>query len=186
MLQMSTISDVDIGVTFLYTVDGTHCPIWEPRPFSTIWSSHKLGGRAGVNYEIAVCIYKPSLMWIHGPVPAGLKNDIAIYKEELLGHIREYASSVGRSVKGIGDKGYRGVDEFISTRNPFDPKEIYEFKDRALARHETYNSRLKNWKVLTSLFRHDLDFHGECFRAINTILAYQLNNGSVTLFDPYP
>ena len=86
-----------------------------------------------MNYEIAVCIYKPLLMWIHGPVPAGLKNDIAIYKEELLGHIQEYASSVGDSVKGIGDKGYRGVDEFISTRNPFDPKEIYEFKDRALA-----------------------------------------------------
>jgi hypothetical protein len=151
-----------------------------------MWSSHKLGGRAGVNYEIALCIYKPTLLWINGPVPAGLKNDIAIYKGDLMERNRQYATSVGRSVKGIGDKGYRGAGEFLSTRNPFDSEDVYEFKDRVLARHETYNSRLKNWQVLTKLFRHDLDFHGVCFRAINTVLVYQLNNGSVTLFDGYP
>ena len=36
---------------FYASVDGTVCPINEPKPFDTIWFSHKLIG-AGVCYKI--------------------------------------------------------------------------------------------------------------------------------------
>ena len=103
-----------------------------------------------------------------------------------MAHHKAYESLVERSIKGIGDKGYRGVSECISTRNPFDPPEIYEFKDRVLARQETYNLRLKKWDILSEAFHHDLEFHEPCFKAVNTITICQLGNGSVKLFDPYP
>jgi hypothetical protein len=47
---MGTWEDVDEGFIFnLVSIDGVHCAIEEPRPFSTKNSNHKLGGSAGVN-----------------------------------------------------------------------------------------------------------------------------------------
>jgi hypothetical protein len=45
-LQISSSWDeaIDNDLVFFMSVDGTHCPIEEPRPFSTEWSSFKLGG----------------------------------------------------------------------------------------------------------------------------------------------
>ncbi|CAB9527100.1 hypothetical protein SEMRO_1942_G306740.1 [Seminavis robusta] len=48
--KMLTWEEADDGMIFFLTVDGTHCPIEEPRPFSKIWSSHKFGGDAALNY----------------------------------------------------------------------------------------------------------------------------------------
>jgi hypothetical protein len=44
------------GIIFFMSVDGTHCPIEEPHPFSKKWSSHKFGGKPGLNYEIGLKI----------------------------------------------------------------------------------------------------------------------------------
>jgi hypothetical protein len=185
--KITSFTDADIGLHFLYTVDGTHCPIEEPFPFSTIWSSHKLGGKPGVSYEIALCIYTSRLLWLHGPTPPGKQNDIRVFKEKFMGEIQQYMDSVGgRIIKGLGDKGYRGASKYLSTHNNFDPPEIVEFKDRAMARQETYNQRLKVFKVLTEVFRHPLDFHPTCMEAVNALTVYQLENGSTLLFDPYP
>ena len=56
------------------TVDGIHYPIDEPRPFSTSYSSHKLGRKAGFDYEFVVSTDRDCLCWLNGPFPAG-KND---------------------------------------------------------------------------------------------------------------
>ena len=50
--KIGTLEDNDDGLIYFMTVDGTHCPIWEPAPFSPEWSSDKHGGDAGCNYEL--------------------------------------------------------------------------------------------------------------------------------------
>jgi hypothetical protein len=161
------------------TVDGTHCPIYEPRPFSTKWSSHKLGGAAGLDYEIALRIHKPQCVWVNGPFPAGT-NDITIYKEAL-------KEKIPPGKKVIGDKGYKGEHETISTWNEFDPREVGEFKERAQARQETFNARIKNWACLTKKFRQDHELHKACFESIVVLQQYEMDNGSQEpLFDAFP
>jgi hypothetical protein len=163
---------------FFLSVDGTHCPIEEPRPFSTIWSSHKLGGKPGVNYEIGLSICEPKLLWVYGPTPPGLRNDIEVFRESLKHRIPE-----GKRV--IGDKGYRGEPEIISTENEFDPRYMAEFKERVLARHESFNKRLKICDCLTTRFRHGIDAHKAAFEAVCVLTVYAMENGS-PLFDAYP
>ena len=165
----------------MFTIDGVHFPIEEPRPFSVHWSSHKFGGSAGVNYEIALSIHKPQLLWVHGPVAPGKYNDISTFRMSLLGEMVKKVPGK----KAIGDKGYRGEPDLISTRNDLDPPEIAEFKDRCLARHETFNQRLKLWGCLAQRWRHDLDFHRLAVEAVCAITMYQIENGSTSLFDPY-
>ena len=76
----------DDGV-FILSIDGTHCPIEEPRPWSRKWSSHKLGKKAGVAYEVALRIQKDELAWVHGPFPAE-NNDIDIFRDKLKGQLQ--------------------------------------------------------------------------------------------------
>jgi DDE superfamily endonuclease len=165
----------------MLSIDGIHFPIEEPSPFSPEWSSHKLGGSAAVAYEIALSINKPRLAWVHGPVRPGKYNDLSLFRLALKEEMETKAP--GRRI--IGDKGYRGETEIVSTRNEFDPPEIAEFKDRVLARHETFNQRLKVWGCLNVKWRHSLDLHKMAVEAICALTMYQIDNGSTSLFDPY-
>lgn len=70
------------------TVDGTHYPIKEPRPFSTRVSSHKFGGKAGLSYEICLSTNKQQIVWLRGPFPAGTL-DVTIFRMHLLHAIRQ-------------------------------------------------------------------------------------------------
>ena len=59
------------------SVDGTHCPIFELRPFSPRYFSHKLN-RAGMSYEIGFSLRSSDIVWVNGGFPAGKYNDIKI------------------------------------------------------------------------------------------------------------
>ena len=179
---MGTLADNDEGLIFFGTIDGVHCPIQEPRPFSKDWSSHKFGKKAGVDYELVVCLNKPNLGWVYGPIPPGKYNDISTFKRKLKRVLEEGFPGM----RLIGDKGYRGEPDLISTRNEFDPEEIAEFKDRALARHETFNQRLKCFKCLSTRWRHGVANHKVAFEACCALVLLQIRSGSTTLFDPYP
>ena len=72
---------------FTLSLDGTHCPIEEPKPWSQIWSSHKLGKKAGVTYEIGLRIHTPDLAWVNGPFPAGQYNDLDMFRASLKGKL---------------------------------------------------------------------------------------------------
>ena len=188
-LKMITLEEADDGMNFLMTVDGTHCPIREPRPFSKIWSSFKFGGSAGVNYEVGLSINKNKLIWLNGPIPAGLKNDLQIAQEKLVPAVRELSAKRGKKLRILADGIYfaEEVLDVVSVKNGLDSREVEEFKDRAGSRHENFNGLLKNWKVLSEVFRkHDLDQHQICFEAVATICCYQLDNGSYSLLDPFP
>jgi hypothetical protein len=174
------------GLKFFFSIDGTHCAMQEPAPFSVIWSSFKLGGKPGLNYEIALRIDKPQLLWIYGPSPPGAQNDIAVFRTALLGKLQQLTAEHGVHLRGIADKGYRGEPQYLSTRNDLDPPEIAEFKNRVMARHETFNQKMKMFDVLSGIFRHDLELHRVCFESVAVLTVIQLQNKSISLFDPYP
>jgi hypothetical protein len=109
-------------------------------------------------------------MWVNGPFPAGVP-DLSIYRAEggLKAQIPE-----GRKV--IGDEGYVGEAQ-ISTRNPFDTQATKNLKKRAKARHETFNGRLKSFKILDERFRHGVTKHKAVFEACCVLVQYKLENG---------
>ena len=81
--KLGNLEDWDEGLIVMFTLDGTHCPIEEPRPFSTDNSSHKLGGKPGVNYEIALLIHRSQLIWVHGPTQPGKYPDVEVFRLKL-------------------------------------------------------------------------------------------------------
>ncbi len=104
---------------WVLTVDGTHCwlrepqhPVWSQDPE---WYSHKFN-KAGVNYELGISISQNRLVWMNGPFKAGL-NDITIFTNEGL---KEKLRATGK--KAIGDGGYSGHSQQISTPNSHDSK----------------------------------------------------------------
>jgi hypothetical protein len=167
------------GMIFIMSIDTTTCPVDEPRPWSKKNSSHKLGGDAGVNYELGIQISESKLAWRRGPIPAGEYNDIEIFRGELKGKI-----PTGRKL--IGDSGYKGEEEYISTENDLDPNEVDYFKNRVLSRHESFNCRLKKFKILEHRFRHGIENHHVAFDAVCTVVLYNMENGDKSLFNPYP
>lgn len=185
--KMLSWEDADDGMIFFMSVDGTHCRVEEPRPFSTIWSSHKYGGKAAVNYEIGLLISRAKLIWIYGPTAPGAMNDLDVARQELIPALRSYRdyNSLERMIIGDGIYIADDVSDVISTKNDYDPREIAEFKDRVSSRHECFNGFLKQWNVLDQRFRHELEFHRPCFEAVAAVCCYQLDNGSYSLFDPY-
>ncbi len=57
------------------------------------------------------------------------------------------------------------------------PTENQAMQNRVWSRHESVNGRLKNWAILTSLYRHDLMEHGNVFWAIAVITQISINVG---------
>ena len=170
------------------TVDGTHCPIWEPAPFSPEWSSHKHGGDAGCNYELGILINRPRLGWVYGPTRPGKMNDLTVCQQALIPALKALPNQPRRL---LGDGIYQDPS-CISTKNPFDSKEVSIFKRRALARHEKFNGLLKNFSCLSNVFRHGRgegrveDNHKMHFHACCVFVQVQLDLGGYTLFDAYP
>ena len=44
-------------------------------------------------------------------------------------------------------------------------------------RHETINRRVKQWRCLKGVFRHDLDYHTDCFTAVCVLTQLAISNG---------
>ena len=62
----------------LVRVDGTDFWICEPKPFAKDISSHKFV-KAGLCYEVGVCVQTGLIVWINGPFAAGKYNDITFF-----------------------------------------------------------------------------------------------------------
>lgn len=153
------------------TVDGTHFRIEEPRHKKLSqdrrYYSHKTGS-AGLNYELGISLSESQLIWMNGPFPAG-ENDISVFKRHgLYAHL----TSTGR--KAIGDMGYRGIPEVLSTPNTADKKAVAKFKSRALKRHETFNGMIKTFACMRECFRHGVERFGEHFEAVAVICQYKI------------
>lgn len=147
------------------SLDGTDCPIQEPQTFHPKWFSHKFRG-AGIRYEIGLSIGNGDIVWASGGLPCGEWPDIKIAKNLYLKYARDEVT--------LADKGYRFRNYF---KNPTNAME-----KRIMARHETLNGRLKQFKVLSCKFRHPLKKHPSIFHACVNILQLSIQCGE-KLFD---
>ena len=163
----------DIGNKALVSLDGTDMPV--QMKFAERFLSHKFKGN-GLKYEICVCIVTGRIVWIHGPSRAG-EHDITVARQAIV-------SFMDDNEMAVADSGYGG--ELLSIKTPdfmhFRSADEYGAAAVARARHETMNKRLKSKQVLTKPFRHSLQFHSSCFRAVAVIEELNIENGH-PLFD---
>jgi hypothetical protein len=122
-------------------------------------------------------IQESKILSIKGPYPAGMP-DISVFK------LRDgVLSLIPANKRLIGDKGYQGVSSKIAIPSENDSFEVASFKPRALAHHETLNSRLKGFNALMTKFRHfqsknykadDFEDHKNVFDSICVLVQYDL------------
>jgi hypothetical protein len=163
----------DIGNDCLMSVDGTDFRIHQKgqakkgNPFG----SHKYAGKSALRYELGVDIRGRTLVWIQGPYPAGKWPDIKIFNAVLANFLERYE-------RVEADDGYRGHPNKVKCPlNDIAPAEKLAMQARVRARHETINGRLKNWGILSQVFRHDIRRHGEVFRACAVLTQLTLEQG---------
>lgn len=146
--------------TVKVSLDGTDFKIREPVPFSKKWFSHKFKG-AGIRYEIGISIGGGEIVWASGGLPCGDWPDLKIARQLYIHYAKNEIT--------LADKGYRDATYFKQ------PTSLHE--KRILARHETLNGRLKNFKILSSKYRHPLKKHPRVFHAVVNIVQVCLVNG---------
>ena len=88
-----------------------------------------------------------------------------------------------KKVIAESDLGYRGED-LISVPNRFDNEMVKQFKNRARARHETYNQRIKEFNILDERFRYGRQYHRAVFESVCILVQYEIENGR-PLFSVY-
>ena len=150
-------------------MDGTDFRILEPSPFNRVWYSHKFRGPA-VKYEVGICIQTGHIVWISGPFP-GSAHDLTIFRSDL-------KTKLGPGERVEADNGYSGDAATSAPNDHSDNLDWKRQKSNVHARHETVNGLFKNWGVLKQIFRHNLNFHSDCFSAIACVTQLELEFGT--------
>ena len=139
--------------------------------------------KPGVQYEIGISILGGDICWVEGPLPCGAYPDVKVFRCGLKGWLEE-----GERVEA--DKGYRGecpskakIPHELYSRN----KEVTKMKKKVAGRHETVNSRIKQYACMQGLFRHDVMMHSACLRCVLVLVLVQLSieNGDELFFPEY-
>jgi len=104
-----------------------------------------------------------------GPFECGSWPDIKIFCYKLKGML-----SVGEKV--VADRGYRGDTRILVPGNAISI-EHYNAMNTARARHETVNGRIKTWGICKNRFRHDIQKHHLCVRAVAVIEMVKMELG---------
>jgi len=140
-------------------------------PFDKKWFSHKFNG-PGVRYEVGLCIITGHIVWAFGGVPCGQWPDLRLAREA-------FVHGLGPGEKALADKGYRDTDFFV-----FPGAEggmANRRQKEIMARHETVNRRLEEFRILGTRFRNKLELHPMCFYAVVNITQLAIESGN-TLF----
>lgn len=87
------IENYDYNTIFMLSIDRTHCPIEEPKPWDSKWLRHKVGNKAGLAYEVGLNIHIAELAWVHGPLPAET-GDLDIFRYKLKEKIQTLNSNL--------------------------------------------------------------------------------------------
>mmetsp|Transcript_2173 Transcript_2173/g.4885 ORF Transcript_2173/g.4885 Transcript_2173/m.4885 type:complete len:352 (-) Transcript_2173:49-1104(-) len=165
---------------FIVSVDGVHCRIQEARrdPGSK-WYSHKSHG-AALAYELGISVRSDRLVWINGPFPAS-RHDLSIFRygagtKDNPG--RNLKSMIPAGKRAIADSAYAGEDNnTVSVTREGDSAEVKELKARAKSRHETFNSRIKSFAILSTEFRHPRSVHQAVMESVCTLVQYDIESG---------
>lgn len=141
--------------------------------------SKKLNG-PGLAYLISVCLLTSDIVMIDGPRLPGEFNDILMFRASLRPLLEE-----GERVEG--DDGFVGDDpQFTKTPKGFGrdrgTEERVALKKRVDGRQEHINT---NWTTFECMrakpWRHNLDQHQTCFRAIAVITQVAIELGEFKL-----
>ena len=182
-----SLGDPDKSV-FVASVDCTDCAIWEKRHHhhtnmdTSLYTKKKQS--AGLKYEIVLSITSAKCMSVGGPYKPSI-GDLDVFRKSTK---TKMLAMPGKKI--IADSGYRAKEGthpeeigMFSLPNPLDDVELKRFKSRVRARHESFNGRLKCFRILDDKFHGvDLEKHGFAFKAVSVIVQYQMDNGSA-IFD---
>jgi hypothetical protein len=172
--------ELDENDLFIISVDGVHCRTHEVRKDpSSKWYSHKSHG-AGLTYELAIAIRQNRLVHIKGPYPAS-KNDLTIFRYGDGDKNNPQPSLKDKILAGkrvIADSSYKAEDgKTVSTTRRSDTAEVRELKARAKSRQETFNARIKGYRILATEFRHGIEHHKMVMESICILVQYDLESG---------
>ncbi len=157
------------------TLDGVDCPIAEPRrPIDPAFYSHKFK-RAGLRYEVAVQINGTKIIWINGGVPCGRFPDLTLAR-------LNFTTMLLPNERVAADKGYKDDLFMLPISRPMNrgEKDFNTWHRKILARHETVNVRLKQFRVLKQVFTHGstteerIRLHIKCFTAVANLTQLML------------
>lgn len=127
----------------------------------------------GVRYEVALSIIRGDIVWVNGPFACGVYNDWDIFNKFGL------KDALDPNERVEADDGYRhGDPEFCKTPSGvFHDHERRAARRRVMGRQETVNKKLKEWQILSNVFRHNIKKHSMVFRAIVVITQVRIMNG---------
>lgn len=123
---------------------------------------------------------------MQGPYKAGSTHDKTLFcggtKEDGMANWDRSASyfKYKNGQKTIGDSAYDGIPEVATVSRTGQSLQVRQFINRAKARGESYHSRLTNFGVLTTSFRHGsstenkMDLHKMCAEAISVIVQFDM------------
>jgi hypothetical protein len=76
----------------------------------------------------------------------------------------------------LGDGGYYDGNQYSQTPDGLNTLEQKQ-QSTVRARHETVNSRLKQWGSLNRVFRHSPPLHSAVFAAVANIIQFSIEHG---------
>lgn len=128
--------------------------------------------RAGLRYEVGLSLRSETIVWVAGPYLPGVYNDLQIFRMGLRGML-------GNGERVEADDGYLAeAPQYCRCPSGLASLEAQKrMRGRLRMRHEAINERLKNFQCLTLRFRHGIEKHSCCFRAIAVITQLALNGG---------
>jgi hypothetical protein len=123
-----------------------------------------------LRYEIGVAIQTGYIVWKNGPYPCGAFPDIKITRDRLVNFLLP-------GEKFVADRGYRDGNVYADTPTGFNTPG-QRMKSLVRARHETFNCRLKKFKILSTPYRGLLKHHYIFFHALCNILQVEIEQGA--------
>jgi hypothetical protein len=166
----------DVGNDCLISVDGTDVEIpYQDHGCPEAWFTKKFCGH-GLRYEIGICILTGWIVWLMGPFPCGDWPDIVCFRYALKHMLDE-------NERVEADDGYIGEDPAKAKvpGSAVHEHDRVQLCSRGIVRrrHETVNKRIKQFNVVGkgTIFRHDLSFHADCFRACVVLTQLAFENG---------
>ena len=161
------------------SVDGTHAKTNEPRDNEMRRNPKNFSYKnnfAGLNYQIAVNIFKEQIAYCNTGDP-GSVHDMTAMRNEFIGLLPEGA-------RVVADSGYTGKSalekSIFAVKNSFDTAAVKQFKKRARSRQETVNKRLKEYQCMKSAWTDGVALHSVAFAACIVLVQYAMEDTSST------
>ena len=146
------------------SIDCVDCRSEETYPFDPDNFSYKVNG-PGIRYEIDLCIQSGDIIWVNGPFRPGEMNDDGVAKT------KGFWSALAPGEMFLVDSIYSGA-KAITPNGRINRDQ--SMKSTARARHETVNSKLKQFAILRVEFRHGFHRHGQVFHSIAAICQIEM------------